>query len=1565
MIPNKLSDLAAGAFVQHWLTLGPFVVKTSDHFEREYLYERDRILDIDYLAEDGGEITVAPEAGRTHDNIGLGPKTLSWQAYDGADLRGLHVAGDLIYETVQRNCIVYAAAAIEAEAACVALLDAYHSGMKAWMNGELVCNEPYGLTKGIRLTMPSKVVSLRQGRNLLLIKFRPGYICDGIDFRVRNVALSPMVGQRGLPIAIGRVHALPYFRGSVDAPRQVLEAAILNTSHVADKVTVAVSSETLGSEESCDVVCDPQRVTTVRLSLATPRAMAGKPVQAVFRARLYGRTVEVPIEYQAAEPPKYDGTMLVLTSFHFDTTYHEEQRVYAMGAFDIMRRYCQLHREDPHFRSTLSEIDYLKPYFDVFPEDRETLLKAFREKRAEPDVMYNQPNEQNCDGEALVRNFLYGQLFHGRVLGNICHVYGPGDVFGHPNQLSQIARKSGCIGISWDKHIYNFPPFFTHLALDGIGLPHKRGWASWDDVHQMGLSVTTGGIDQTPPTDWHATLLPKVQQATYGDLVSAIKRDCSERGAHLPVVTRDMALYHAATSMSRIELKIGNRLGENTLIAAEKFATIANLLGAKYPEKALDKAWRQILCGQHHDSITGTHNEISYIDLMNSYRETVELASDVLHRSLDYLGRAIDAGGADRPLVVFNSLAWERTDLVRTTLTFDGIQGFALQDHEGRNVPFEVAGIRRNKKGLVLSADVAFVANKLPSLGYRAYRVVLSNRPLPEPKRIGGTVIENEFYRIEVDPARGGGIVSLYDKQARREVMNKKSAHVGNELAVLQEVPDRPETQHEFYTTGLKVFSSEYPAKVEIEKGPVTTTLRSRCWIGEICGAIQEITLTAGIKRIDFRTILLDWQGEDYLFCVTFPTSLKGCVPVFDERFGAVVRNDSQGYLDFRTHRQVMFSNCAVYAANKWMEQGSSAILQAGKNKYALGMIGMITPKNKQDLAIAEHVMGVLIKKGITCTPWFDEDGPHWGSYLDHRDEDLLYTRFRFSIGSGGKNAYSQKLLSAQPAGVRRDFERRLKRDGVACLLVKDAALEDASWPPLPVLIIEGWTPKTLAAGIEGLLADFASTATIRLPAEADATGERHTVDNYGVAMINQGTSANSIEKGGVLCMMLSHTCRWYGATNNFPEGYLVPENKHHVYQYALYPHAGTWREAGTQRVAHEFNHELLAKQTKPVAKPCLPAELAFVEVSPKNLIVTAMKPFGNPIAAFEKNAVCDASTGIMLRFYDTEGVDTTARVAFASGIKAAWSANLIEERQGDLPIEEGTVVLPAPAFSIETVGLVPAKLGRKMGAATLGVECEPVQPVWVRSWEHDAESMPMGYQPVVCSISREVREEDDGRTLVVKLNAVNDYTDAAVAGSADILVPEGWVVEPPTVRYDLAPLGHQVTTVRVTRPDGKAAGQIKLRYVDGGQTFQDVLEIGASYNLNMDVENRGDRIVVSLANPTCETIEGEVAIVTPVETWPAELAGRHALLEIAPRTQGVSLAPGATAALEYVVRPATDSPLVSWRSYWAVAKLMSNGRIQLKLCGDKPPRRLMDDAKWHRMLEEKAHRRLRARGKK
>ena len=84
-----------------------------------------------------------------------------------------------------------------------------------------------------------------------------------------------------------------------------------------------------------------------------------------------------------------------------------------------MRAHCDLARRDPAYTFVLAEVDYLKPYWDAFPEERAFLRELIRTGRVE--IMggtYNEPNTNLTGAEATVRNALYGDGFqrgdHGR-----------------------------------------------------------------------------------------------------------------------------------------------------------------------------------------------------------------------------------------------------------------------------------------------------------------------------------------------------------------------------------------------------------------------------------------------------------------------------------------------------------------------------------------------------------------------------------------------------------------------------------------------------------------------------------------------------------------------------------------------------------------------------------------------------------------------------------------------------------------------------------------------------------------------------------------------------------------------------------------------------------------------------------------------------------------------------------------------------------------------------------------------------------------------------------------------
>ena len=211
------------------------------------------------------------------------------------------------------------------------------------------------------------------------------------------------------------------------------------------------------------------------------------------------------------------------------------------------------------------------------------------------------------------------------------------------------------------------------------------------------------------------------------EFFDAVRAERAASGRGFSPQTRDMNPIYTGKDVSFIDTKQAQRAAENTLLAAEKFATVASLLGARYPTEAIDKAWRQLLFGAHHDGITGSESDQVYLDLLGGWREAMELAGARSSTGRwSHLGGRIDTSGPGSAVTVFNALSWPRTDVARVELTWPSpdVRGVELRDEDGGSVPFVVEGVDRRADGSLARVVLAFIARDVPALGYRTYRAV-------------------------------------------------------------------------------------------------------------------------------------------------------------------------------------------------------------------------------------------------------------------------------------------------------------------------------------------------------------------------------------------------------------------------------------------------------------------------------------------------------------------------------------------------------------------------------------------------------------------------------------------------------------------------------------------------------------------------------------------------------------------------------------------------------------------------------------------------------------------------
>jgi alpha-mannosidase len=135
----------------------------------------------------------------------------------------------------------------------------------------------------------------------------------------------------------------------------------------------------------------------------------------------------------------------------------------------------------------------------------------------------------------------------------------------------------------------------------------------------------------------------------------------------------------------------------------------------------------------------------------------------------------------------------------------------------------------------------------------------------------------------------------------------------------------------------------------------------------------------------------------------------------------------------------------------------------------------------------------------------------------------------------------------------------------------------------------------------------------------------------------------------------------------------------HHHFHYALYPHAGTWKDAMTVRRGWEYNYPLQAVVTTAHAGS-LPPEKSFASVTPDNVVLTAMKK-------------AEDADGLILRAYEWAGKEATAEFHVPAGATSATVTNLMEQPQGDpLKIEGDVVKVPIHPYEILTIRVDYAK---------------------------------------------------------------------------------------------------------------------------------------------------------------------------------------------------------------------------------------------------------------------------------
>jgi alpha-mannosidase len=1221
------------------------------------------------------------------------------------------------------------------------------------------------------------------------------------------------------------------------------------------------------------------------------------PVAAVARGHRAGEARQ-GAELEAHEP---GWTMYMVSHFHYDPVWWNTQAAYTSGWDDLVwaqdRRDTFQHsglvlveahleraRLDPDYKFVLAEVDYLKPFWDLYPDRREELRRLLAEGRLEiVGGTYNEPNTNLTAFETAARCAVYGVGFQREVFGAAPESAWQLDVFAHDPSFPSIMASCGVTSSSWARGPFHqwgpkhhtgsttwmqFPSEFEWLSPDGNGLltsympdHYSAGWqldlagtleeaierayTLFCDLAAVSATKATMlpvGTDYTPPNKW-VTQVAREWSARYAwprfvaglprEFFADVRAELAGSGRVPSPQTREMGPIYTGKDVSFIDTKQANRLAEVTLVEAEKLASFSLALGHPYPHRAADKAWRQLVFNAHHDGITGSESDQVYLDLLGGWREAYELAGDMRTYALKAISGHVNTAGGGRKLIVFNSLAYPRREVVEAVVPLPerGARSVIVRDQAGSEVPAVAAPTAYHPDGSVSEVRVQFLASGVPGLGYHCYSVDRSGQPPENWTPAEGLSASNERFIVEADPVRGGCLSRVVDRQTGRDVL--AAGEVGNELLVYPEYPQHPQMTEgpwHLLPAGPPVGSSARPARVHAEKSPLGERLVIEGEM-DVMAYTQVVTLLAGADRVGLQTYLRGFSGVDRLVRLRFPTAVTGGTPLAEVGNAVVARNF--GFVDADSAKAPWTLDTPVQG---WAGLGSTLSVSMTENgnpfgSRALGVAEVITPAAAGTGARSgvRALLVALAARGVTasCT---DATSNRYGGLLG----DSNLPDVRITLGGPEENELTASVLESAGPPFRDELERQLRQRGTARLWVPAARAFAEVWVPnadvrglrdLPVLVVAGSDAAALEREISALTAEAQEgRLVVEQPVALTAgspDGQPGQAADGTVAVLNRGTPGFLVDTRGAIYISLLRSCTgWPSGVWIDPPRRAAPDGSNfelehwdHVYEHALVSGPGDWRDNACTWEAQSFNTPLVAVVEEPHAG-VLPAAGSFLELkdASRQVVLTVLKRAENPLARGETaGAETDGSEENDEAVTDEPGAVGTG---MGTGAGASSEAGSGEAGSGEAGSAEAGDAEAGYGRALELTARLYESAGR---AATVTVAAGLSWTI-ERAWA--ANLLEEVGEPLDCEAGTLNLQFEPAQTRTLRLRLRRVVRPIANGPGTAAKAPTLELAQPTFSRYWLhnkgpAPMGNQLlavhlgpTSVRVRR-DGQAASLV------------------------------------------------------------------------------------------------------------------------------------------------------------
>ncbi|MEO7029515.1 MAG: polysaccharide lyase family protein [Acidobacteriaceae bacterium] len=423
--------------------------------------------------------------------------------------------------------------------------------------------------------------------------------------------------------------------------------------------------------------------------------------------------------------------------------------------------------------------------------------------------------------------------------------------------------------------MFGTPPMVeaVHDALPVFLQAYSRKDYRADSVILFGSQLENTALDAaqaTLPSEWAKQYVyPRLEFSTFHDAMVSIEEQFKQFNGTILTYRGDFGPYWEDGFTSGAQATAMHRANQQRLLNAETMATIPSLLNpATRPDHGLlDDAWQNSMLFDEHTwtsvgATTQPESEQTVGQFQNKAGQAFHARDDLeqsIHRSFAQLEATL--APRDASLVIFNGLNWSRGGWLEADIP----EGKQIADPETHQpVPQDILRVER---GTLLpgfggrTVRVRYHADNVPAVGYKLLSIVdAPPSSSSKPAQPQGETLENNFYRMTLDPA-SGSIRSIWDKALNRELVDAHSPYRFGSYVYVTGADDMPNNSlYRFGATLPMPTLTSHPASggrlVSLHHGAAFSTAILESSAPNTDSIRTTVTLPSDIKRIDIAVSL-------------------------------------------------------------------------------------------------------------------------------------------------------------------------------------------------------------------------------------------------------------------------------------------------------------------------------------------------------------------------------------------------------------------------------------------------------------------------------------------------------------------------------------------------------------------------------------------------------------------------------------------------------------------------------------------------------------------------------------